>query len=303
MNLLITGAWKQAQDHQQELETLGHKIHYLPQESQENLPCPHDWVEGVIANNIFQYHPIETFPNLRYIQLTSAGLDRAPLDYIQEHDIELHNAKGVYSVPMAEFAIAGVLQLYKQSRALNSSQTQHKWEKQRNLRELNGKTILILGCGDVGQECAKRFQAFGCRVIGLNRTPRNLPNFEAIYPLEALSEYLPQADILILSVALTDRTTHILDAQSFSQMKPDAVLVSLARGQLVDENALITWLQTNPNSAAVLDVFEQEPLPSTNLLWNLSNVLLTPHNSFAGEGNAERLENCILKNIGKYTHE
>ena len=114
MNLLITGAWHGAQEHIAEIEAMGHEVRFLQWEKDEIVDP--DWVEGVIGNGLFLHHPIESFPNLQYIQLTSAGFDRVPMDYVKAHGIEIHNAKGIYSIPMAEYAVAGVLQLYKQSR-------------------------------------------------------------------------------------------------------------------------------------------------------------------------------------------
>ena len=138
MNLLITGAWNDAKDHFDELEKLGHHIEFL-QFEKEALPCPYEWVEGVICNGLFLFHAIEKFANLKYIQLTSAGFDRVPMEYVEEHQIEIHNARGVYSIPMAEFALFGVLELYKQGRFFMENQKQHRWEKHRELLELNEK--------------------------------------------------------------------------------------------------------------------------------------------------------------------
>ena len=147
MNLLITGAWQGAKDHLDALRAMGHEIVFLQQEK-DALPVDPAWVEGVICNGLFLHHPIESFPNLQYIQLTSAGFDRVPMDYAKAHGIEIHNARGVYSIPMAEFSIAGVLQLYKQGRFFYENQKARRWEKRRDLMELSGKTVLILGCGD-----------------------------------------------------------------------------------------------------------------------------------------------------------
>ena len=107
---------------------------------------PEDY-EVAVCNNLFGFHNIDTFSNLKYIQLTAAGMDRVPLDRIREKGIELHNAAGVYSVPMAEFALWGVLELYKQGRFFAENQKHRRWEKHRNLRELSGRTVLIVGCG------------------------------------------------------------------------------------------------------------------------------------------------------------
>lgn len=294
MNLLITGAWQGARNYIDEIERLGHKVVFMQWEK-DALPCEPDWVEGVVCNGLFLYHPIECFPNLRYIQLTSAGYDRVPMAYIKTHNIEIHNARGVYSVPMAEFAVAGVLQLYKQSRFFYENQKEHRWEKHRNLLELSGKTVVILGCGSVGTECAKRFKAFGCRVVGVNRTVRENPAFDEIRPIAELNSILPEADILILTIGLNAETRHFMNAERLTLLKPRAVLVNIARGALIDTEALIAALPCL--TGAVLDVFEEEPLPESSSLWDTENVILTPHNSFVGEGNGRRLAAVFLENL------
>lgn len=285
MNLLITGAWPEAKAHISEIEAMGHGVAFLQQERCE-LPCDPAWVEGVVCNGLFLYHPIDQFPNLRFIQLTSAGYDRVDMGYVRAHNIGIYNAKGVYSIPMAEYAVAGVLQLYKQSRFFYENQKAHRWEKHRGLLELYGKTVVIVGCGDVGTECAKRFHAFGCRVVGVNRTAREeLPDFDTVVGLEQLDEQLRSADVAVVSIALTEETRGIVKS---SVMKPDAVLVNLSRGPVVE------W---SGNCAAALDVFETEPLDEHDPLWDEENVIITPHNSFVGDNNAQRLWNVIRRNL------
>lgn len=276
------------------IEEMGHQICFMQQEKEE-LPCAPDWVEAVIGNGFFQFHPIDQFKNLRYIQLTSVGMDRVPMDYIKDHGIEIHNAKGVYAVPMAEFAFAGVLQLMKKSNFFAENQKAHKWVKTRDLIELAGKTVCIVGCGDVGQECAKRFTAFGCHVIGVNRTEKENPFFETVYSLDQLTDVIGQADIVVVSIALTQETRHLFDKNVLGKMKDSAILVNLARGAIVDTEALIQRLPKL--YGAVLDVFEEEPLNENSPLWDRENVILTPHNSFVGDGNAERMGKVIIDNI------
>ena len=171
MKLLITGAWNCTNDQLNQIESMGHSVLFM-QNEKDVLPCAYEEVEGVVCNGLFLSHPIEKFSNLRFIQLTSAGFDRVPMEYVKTHGIEIHNARGVYSIPMAEFALCGVLQLYKQSRFFLENQKQGRWEKHRGILELYGKTVCIVGCGNVGTECAKRFQAFGCNVLGVDLFPR-----------------------------------------------------------------------------------------------------------------------------------
>ena len=296
MHLLITGAWREAEKYFPQLEALGHEIAFMKMES-DPLPRDAAWVEGVICNGLFLHHPIESFPNLRYIQLTSAGYDRVDMEYVKAHEIVIRSARGVYSVPMAEFALAGVLQLCKQSRFFYENQKQHRWEKRRGLLELCGKTVLIVGCGDVGTACARRFAAFGCRVIGVNRTLRENPAFDAIHPLCELDALLPEADVVVLTLGLDASTRYLMNAERLEKVKSGAVLVNLARGALVDTEALLPALDRL--GGAVLDVFEEEPIPPDHPLWDKENVLLTPHNSFVGEGDEERLARVILDSLRK----
>lgn len=296
MNLLITGAWQQAKAYIPELEKQGHRAVFL-QFEKAPLPCPYDWVEGIVGNGIFLSHPIEKFSNLRYIQLTSAGLDRVPMDYVTAHGIQIHNAKGVYSVPMSEFAMAGVLSLCKQLPFFREGQLKHRWEKHRGLLELSGKTAVIVGCGDVGMECAKRFRAFGCKVVGVNRTVRANSQFDRIIPLSEIDSLLREADVVVLTVALTDETKHLMNGDRLKLLKDTAILVNIVRGGIVDTQALTDAL---PHiGGAVLDVFEEEPLGEHSPLWDLENVLLTPHNSFVGDGNNGRMSKLILKNLAR----
>ena len=268
------------------------------QNEKDALPCAYDEVEGVICNGLFLSHPIEKFTSLRYIQLTSAGFDRVPMDYVQNHGIEIHNARGVYSIPMAEFALSGVLQLYKQSRFFYDNQNNHVWEKHRGLLELYGKTVCIVGCGSVGTECAKRFGAFGCHVLGVDLYPREDSAYAKMYSLSHLENCLPQADVVVLTLPLTKETKNMMNEARFACMKEGSVLVNIARGQVVDEQALIKALDEKL-FGAVLDVFEEEPLSADNPLWQKENVIVTPHNSFVGDGNGDRLYRVIVENLGR----
>lgn len=293
MNVLVTGAFQLNSEELAALKAAGHQVCVHPD---ERAPVEHpERYEAVVCNGLFLHNPIENFTGLRLIQLTSAGLDRVPLDYIRAHGIELHNAAGVYSVPMAEFAVCGILQLYKQSRFFTENQTRHKWEKHRGLPELSGKRVCTLGCGDVGREIAKRLRAFGCRITGVNRTVRVLPDFERVLPLEKLADAASVCDILICCMALTAETSGIVSKEIFDCLPSGAIFVNVARGALVDEAALTKWLQSGGH--AVLDVFEEEPLPESSPLWDMENVILTPHNSFVGDGNRVRLWEHIIVNL------
>ena len=298
MNLLITGAWQQAKDYIPQIEKK-HKVEFLQQEK-ENLPCEPSWVEGIIGNGIFLSHPIEEFTNLQYIQLTSAGFDRVPMAYVKEKGIKINNARGVYSIPMAEYALSGVLALYKKQKFFTENQKTRRWEKERNLLELYGKKVCILGCGSVGTECAMRFEAMGCMVYGIDPVVREHRSFFSIYHTDDLKYVLERSDVVIITLPLTEETRGMFDADVLGAVKTGAVLVNIARGALIKTEALIDELKSGRISA-VLDVFEEEPLKEDSELWNMDNVIITPHNSFVGEGNGKRMSDVIIKNLEEYS--
>lgn len=297
MRAIVTGALQATAADLAALEALGLTVTVHPDE-RAAVENPEQY-EIAVCNNLFGFHDLDAFPNLKYIQLTAAGLDRLPLDRIRQRGIELKNAAGVYSIPMAEFALWGVLELYKQGRFFTENQRLHRWKKHRSLRELSGKTVLIVGCGSVGSECARRFAAFGCKVLGVARTGRPQRDFEAVYPICDLPRLLPEADIVVLALALNADTRHLFSEDMFARMKAGSILVNLSRGAIVDESALEKALD-GPLSGAVLDVFETEPLPEASPLWEKENLIITPHNSFVGEHNHGRMMELVLRNLRQW---
>ena len=295
MNLLICGSWQGANDYFDEIRAMGYEIAFLQQERDE-LPVEPAWVEGVIGNGFFLYHPIQDLVNLKYIQVISAGLDRVPVDEVRRRGITLKNARGVYSGPMAEHAVWAALTLYRQRAYYMNNQAGHVWNKLRAIPELAGKTVCILGCGSVGTACAERFGGMGCRVIGVNRTPRENTAFEKVFAFAELAAALGEADIVVVTLPLNDETRHLMDLERLAQMKDGAILINIARGPLVDTEALLAALDRRLGGSA-LDVFETEPLPADSPLWEHPKLLLTPHNSFMGEHNADRLNAVIIRNL------
>lgn len=299
MKLLLTGAVSWSEEQINEIRNLGNEILYIQDEriplSEQDVDVA--CIEGVVCNGLFLYNNIADFKNLKYIQLTSAGFDRVPMDYINEHNIEIHNARGVYSIPMAEFAISGVLQLYKRSRFFCENQRSRVWKKHRNVRELYDKIVCVIGCGSVGTECAKRFKAFGCHVTGVDLYPRADENFDKMVSLEDFETVLNRSDVVVLALPLTDKTRHLMNESKLRGLKQGVVLINIARGAVLDTEAFINILPDL--GGAVLDVFEEEPLPEDSPLWGMDNVVITPHNSFVGEGNRERLQRVVIENIKK----
>lgn len=296
--LLITGALGYNRSFFDELERCGYDILYVKDE-RSSMPIEAYEAEAIICNGLFLYHPIEKFKNLKFIQLTSAGFDRVPMDYAEEHGIKVYNARGVYGVPMAEFVLAGILGLYKNSRFFYNNQHKCEWVKDRGLLEIYGKNVLIVGAGNIGGECAKRLSAFGAHVVGVDLYPREDADYDRISPLSEIAGELSVADIVILTLPLTEETRGLFDKTLISRMKQGAILANIARGAVIDTAALVSALSCGHLGGAVLDVFDEEPLPKESPLWKMENVILTPHNSFVGDGNAERLQKIILENINR----
>ena len=193
--------------------------------------------------------------------------------------------------------MAGVLCLYRQMNAFFKQQEERLWEKRRGLAELSGKEVLIVGCGSVGTECAVRFRAFGCRVCGIDLFPREDAAFDAISGIEQLDARLPDTDILILTVPLSDGTRHLIGRERMLMLKKNTVIVNLARGGVLDLDAFVFLKQQGAPLRAVLDVFDEEPLHKDHPVWAMEDVIVTPHNSFIGEGNGTRLAQVILGNL------
>ena len=296
MKLLITGAFHCTEAELKTLSDMENEVLFM-QNERDALPCNPEEIEGVICNGLFLHHDIKEFAALKFIQLTSAGFDRVPMEYIKEKGIEIYNARGVYSVPIAEFTLCSVLELYKQSRFFMKNQKEHKWEKHHSLLELSGKTVAIIGAGSVGTECAKRFSSFDTTVLAVDIAKPYGACFDEFFPFENIKTAISRSDIVVLTLPLTPETKGIFDEDMLSCFKENSVLVNMARGQIVDENALISALNSGRLQGAVLDVFCEEPLPADSPLWDMENVIITPHNSFVGEGNKARLFEVIKTNL------
>ncbi len=294
MNLLLTGAFKYSDDEIALLKQLGTDI-IFQQDERKELDIDVSDIDAVVCNSLFLYNDIAEFTNLKYIQLTSAGLDRVPLEYIKQNNIILHNARGVYSVPMAEWALGKVLEIYNASRFFYKQQIKKEWNKKHEIFELDTKTVCVVGIGSVGTEVVKRFAAMGCHTIGVDVYLTGLTN-EA-FLINDIDKALEKSDVIILTMPLTSETKHLFNKQKFEIIKEDAVFVNLARGGLVKETDLIEAVQANRFIGLALDVFEDEPLPKNSPLWEMDNVIITPHNSFKSEKIQERLFQMIYKNL------
>lgn len=302
MRILLTGAFQYNEEQLQMIKELGVEVFFL-QHEKDSLPLQASEIDAVVCNGLFLYHELEVFSSLKYIQLTSAGFDRVPLDEIKKRNIIINNARGVYSIPMAEWALARILERYKHLTTFNENQEHSVWEKNRNLREINGTSAAIVGAGNIGQEVAKRLSAFDAHITGYDVFLGDRQYFDEVHHVDALRSEIQCYDIVVLTAPLTDETKHMISGNILDSMKKDAILVNIARGGLVDTSDMINVLRKRKDIYAALDVFEEEPLPNSSPLWQMDNVVVSPHNSFASNGNNERMFSVIFNNLKQYLNQ
>lgn len=296
MKTLITGALKYNKMEFERLEQLGLEIKYIKDETIK-INVDFSGIEFIICNSFFLYNDIKLFKDLKYIQVTSAGLDRLPLKYIEDKKIKVFNARGVYSIPMAEWTILKILEIYKHSKKFYKNQEKHLWEKDRDILELNNKEVTILGYGNVGQEIAKRLKAFGVYINAVDKKEIMDKNIDKCYNISQINNILPKSDIVIVTLPLTKETQYIINIDKLKMMKNKSILVNISRGKIIKERDLLEMIKAEKFLGVILDVFENEPLDKENNLWDYDNVLITPHNSFISNNNEKRLYNLINKNI------
>ena len=291
MKILVTGAFKYTEQQLLELKTIGDELIYI-QDEREKLNMD-------VSNGLFLYHNIEEFSNLKYIQVTSAGLDRLPMEYINSKQIQIFNARGVYSVPIAEWTILKILEVYKKSKVFYRQQEMHLWEKQRDIIELAGKKACIIGYGSIGQEIAKRLKAFEVHVMAVDINKPDMKYVDEYYSVANIDMALQSCDVNIVSLPLTQQTENCINKNRIKVMKDNSILVNISRGKIIQEQDLIQELDNGKFMGVILDVFQEEPLPKNSKLWKYNNVITTPHNCFVSDKNNERMFQLIKNNLIK----
>ena len=301
-NILLTGAYKYSDEQIEKIKEIGYKVTFI-QDERVKLDIDVSCFSAVVCNSLFIYNDIKKFENLELIHLTSAGLDRVPLEYIKEKNITLCNASGVYSIPIAEWVILKILEVYKQSRQFHYQQGRKLWVKQRYLEELTGKNVAILGFGSIGQEIAKRIKPFNVNIISIDINDNNTLLRNNFVHINKLQETVSNLDVIILTLPLLESTRYLFDKNIILKMKKNSLLINVSRGEIINTLDLISVLQSRQDITAVLDVFEEEPLPNDNKLWSLPNVYVSPHNSYVSNLIDVRLFDLIYNNLKKMSEK
>ncbi len=243
-------------------------------------------------------------PGLKWLHVFNAGVDHPIYTEMLQRGVRLTTSAGSTAVPIAQTAITGLLMLARNFPRWLKAHHERRWDPMRVPdfpRDLVGQTALIYGLGSIGGEIARLARALGLKVIGVRRSPQQPGDaVDELHPPQKLAELLPRADWLILASPLTAETRGLIDAAMLERLPRGARIINVARGEIIDETALIAALREQRLGGAYLDVFETEPLPPESPLWTLPNVLVTPHNSAAAAGNDGRVYRMFLGNLERW---
>jgi phosphoglycerate dehydrogenase-like enzyme len=253
--------------------------------------------EVLVISGLWDNAVLDRAKKLRYIQSIGAGTDQFDRDRLTARGIRLASARGVNYRAVAEHAMALMLALARRLPEARDNQRQHRWrgmigDLARREDELGGKTLLIVGLGQIGGRLAELAKAFDMRVVGVRRDPANGRGAaDAAHAMSDLMSLVPDSDFVALTCPLTQETENLLDAKVLALMKPSAYVVNAARGRVVDEAALVEALAAHRIAGAALDVTADEPLAADSALWDMDHVLVTPHTA----GETRRYEDNVIE--------
>ena len=242
-------------------------------------------------------------PALKWMQVFNAGGDHPVFASVLERGVRLTTSSGTAAEPIAQTAIAGLLLLARNFPRWLAGQRERKWNPLPPTdfpRDLRGQTLLIYGLGPIGIEIARLAHLLGLKVIGVRRSAARVEHLDEMHTPDKLGELLPRCDWLVIACPLTAETRGMVNAALLAKLPRGARFINISRGEVVDEPALIAALQSGHLGGAYLDVFEHEPLPVDSPLWDLPNVVVTPHNSSASTGNDPRINVLFLDNLKRW---
>lgn len=258
-------------------------------------------LRGQIASKVLD-HVIERTPNLRWIHSISAGVDKVVTPLSRHRGLQVTNARGVFSRPIAEYVVMMCLVIARRLPQLFDLQRERTWQPLRG-EELGGLTVGIIGYGSIGAEVARLLAPFGTRVLATRRHPElgggGQANVE-VWGIDRLHDLLRASDVVVIAAPLTDETAGLIGATELQEMPGHAWLINIARGRLVDEMALRRALANGWIGGAVLDVFDEEPLPADSPLYDTPNLVITPHTSWSSDKVVERSIDLFVANLERY---
>jgi phosphoglycerate dehydrogenase-like enzyme len=258
-------------------------------------------LRGQIAAKVLD-HVLERAPRLRWVHSISAGVDRVVTPLARERGLLVTNARGVFSPPIAEYVVLMCLAIARRLPQLLDLQRERTWQPLRG-EELSGLTVGIVGYGSIGAEVARLLEPFGTRIVATRRRPElgsgGRANVE-VWGIDRLHDLLREAGIVLIAAPLTDETAGLIGPTELQEMPGHAWLINIARGRLIDETALRRGLANGWIAGAVLDVFDEEPLPSDSPLYDTPNLVITPHTSWSSDKVVERSIDLFVANLEHY---
>lgn len=256
---------------------------------------------AIVTPPFIQKETIKPFKHLKWIQLLTAGYDNADLESAKEKRMLVTNAQDVFSIAIAEDIISKILVFNRNIKQHVEHMSMGRWQYLNVTHDLHQSKVGILGSGSIGRETAIRLKAFGCETIGYRQKDTPQDGFDHIVTGEkGLKELLTESDYVIIALPLNEDTHHLLNDKRLSWIKDDAVIINVARGEIIDQAALIKHLDHNRFRGVGLDVTTPEPLPSTHPLWKYPNVFITPHNASASPMMSDRLFQVVFENLMRY---
>jgi len=262
------------------------------------------------SEDVFPTHSRQFFstlrkaPALKWLHVFNAGVDHPIYTEMLQRGMRLTTSAGSTAVPIAQTAVTGLLMLARNFPRWLKGQTERRWDPMRVPdfpRDLVGQTALVLGLGSIGAEIARLVRTLGLKVIGVRRSPQRPQDpVDELHQPQQLAALLPRADWLIIASPLTADTRGLIDAGMLARLPKGAHVINIARGEIIDQTALIAALRERRLGGAYLDVFDKEPLVADSPLWDLPNVLISPHNSAAAQGNVERVYQMFVANLERW---
>jgi D-2-hydroxyacid dehydrogenase (NADP+) len=250
------------------------------------------------------FSAVRKAPNIKWLHAFNAGVDHPIYTEMLHRGVRITTSSGSTAEPIAQTALAGMLLLSRNFLRWIRAQREHRWDPMReneSPRDLRGQTVLVYGMGQIGTEFARLARGLGMHVIGIRRSARKTEDpVNEMHTPDALDTLLPSADWLMLACPLTAETRGLISAARIEMLPQGAHILNIARGDIIDENAMIAALNSGKLGGAYLDVFEQEPLPVTSPLWDMPNVIASPHNSPAADGNERRIYAYLADNLERW---
>lgn len=271
----------------------------VPAEDDEAMLAAASEAEVVVTGRLPE-DLLATAEDLQWVQALSAGYDFLPVDALAEREVALTTVSGIHAKPIGQQVLGYLLFFERRFDRAVAQAARREWDRYGG-RELGDRTVGIVGVGAIGSQVAEYAKSFDARVIGVKRDPSDAPAaVDAIYGPDDLATVLAESDYLVLSCPLTEATRGLLDADALATLPETAVLVNVARGEIVDQEALVTTLEADGLRGAALDVFETEPLPEDSPLWAREDVLVTPHMAGSTPHYWERAANVFVENYERF---